>query len=167
MSYATTETATYTVSDISKVFDMFAADYYMVAQATGLETQAEVTKAVSDIKAFANADYLTSVTLCLLDSSGKSIKAAVYEISKDAASWTSGRPGNNLWPLSSGGSLHVIISYSKQWSGLSEAGKVTFRSKLRCTWTATTIDTSFPLLHGYADRVYSSNAYGLSKKAYS
>ena len=36
---STTQTTTFTATDIRKVVDSFAADYWMIAQATGLHTE--------------------------------------------------------------------------------------------------------------------------------
>ena len=166
MAYTSTQTISYTISDISKVVDMFAGDYSMVAQATGLETQDDVAAYVFDIKSFAKNDYLDKISLCLCDSSNNVIRAATYDVVKDATSGSPSRPGNNLWPRTPGGTLAVIVSYSAGWRDLPEARKNSFRSTLKRRWTPSSIDTSFPGLQSSVDRLYASNGYGLRKQVY-
>jgi hypothetical protein len=165
-SYSTTTTVTYTVSDVNKVFDAFSADYDMIAQATGLETSTDVARTVADVRRLAQNDYLKQVTLCLSDARGVIIRAAKYEVSKDASSWKSSRPGNNLWPRTAGGTLNVILHYSTAWLALSPERKAAFQTTLHIAWVPSTTDTSFPTLSGSPDRQYSSNAYGLKKTVY-
>lgn len=162
-----TGTVTYTASDISKVVDMFAADYNMIAQASGLSTRDYISKVISDIKAMARAEYLSRVTVCLLDAGKNPVQAAAYEVSTDASSWTPSRPGNNLWPRTPSGSLNVIVSYNKNWSKLTATSKATFEASLNLRWSDSDIDISFPRLNSSTDRKYASNAYGWDKRVYS
>lgn len=164
--YSTTTTVTYTVSDINKVFDAFSADYDMIAQATGLETAADVARTAADVRRLAQNNYLKQVTLCLSDARGNVIRAAKYEVSTDAGSWKSSRPGNNLWPRTAAGTLQVILHYSSEWLALSPERKAAFQRTLNIAWVPSTTDTSFPTLAGSTDRQYSSNAYGLKKTRY-
>src|SRR5580658_5247524 len=98
MSSTETITQTYTIADIGKVIDCFAADLDMTAQSTGLLTKERVTRYASDVKLMAQLGYLQEVNIVLKDSAGADIRAAKYEVATDAASLTASRPGNNLWP---------------------------------------------------------------------
>src|SRR5438552_15393892 len=98
MSLTGTHTTTYTVADIRKVVDNFAADFSMIGQATGLYSRERVAWVVSDLKIFAEYRYLIDVNLILKDAAGRQVRAAVYRVFESAIGWTSERPGNNLWP---------------------------------------------------------------------
>jgi hypothetical protein len=155
-SQADTYSQTYTVVDVGKVVDCFAADLDMIAQATGLWTRESAKQAARDIKLMAKSNYLEEVNICLFNAGETLIRAAKYEVSEDASLWTSQRPGNNLWPKISNGSLRIIISWTKPWTQA-------FHDSLECNWGDTNIDTSFPHLTRKNDRDYNSNAFGMRK----
>jgi Bacterial HORMA domain family 1 len=159
-SYAETYSQTYTVVDVGKVVDCFAADLDMIAQATTLWTRERAQKAARDIKLMAQNKYLKEANICLFDANGILIRAAKYEVSEDASLWTTQRPGNNLWPKTTSGDLQVIITRTKVWTQA-------FQNNLQCDWGTTTIDTSFRQLARRYDRDYTSNAFGLRKSIFS
>ena len=162
-----TYTTTYTVADIKRVVDSFAADYDMIAQATGLETQNRVTDTVHDIKVLAEQEYVASLNIVLQDKSGSVIKARKYVVSTDASLWSSERPGNNLWPHVANGSLVVVVSYTQKWRNMSAAAKNEFRkNRLLIKWSPSEIDTNYPGLSGRVDRHYASNSYGMKRTTY-
>jgi len=105
MTATATQTTTFTVADIRKVVENFAADFSMMAQATGLWSRESVAEVVYDLRVFAEYGYLVSVSVILRDAGGNKIRAAVYSVSEAASSWKSEQPGNNLWPKTVGGSL--------------------------------------------------------------
>ena len=86
MSYTESVTQTYTIADIGKVIDCFAADLDMTSQSTGLLSRDLVKQYAADVKAMAQAGYLVEANIVLKDSAGKIIRAAKYEVSTDAAS---------------------------------------------------------------------------------
>lgn len=157
-----TQTTTYTVADIRKVVDKFAADFSMMAQATGLRDRDNVAQVVSDLKIFAENGYLEKVNLILRDSSGTQIRAAVYKVSEAAAGWKSDRPGNNLWPRTPGGALDVVATITADWSKKTEAEKKAFitQNKMFGTWPESSEDTSFIGMTKSSGQQYQSNAYG-------
>jgi hypothetical protein len=163
-----TYTGTYTVVDIRRVGDCFAADYDMVAQATGLASQGLVTDTVHDVKLLAEMGYLAGVDIVLQDRYGRVIRAAKYTVSTDASLWATQRPGNNLWPRIADGSLVVVVSYTDKWWNLGEEHRRTFqRGYLRISWVPSGIDLNYPGLFGQVDRRYASNAYGMERTSYS
>jgi hypothetical protein len=166
MSYTETLTQTYTIADIGKVIDCFAADLDMTAQSTGLLSREVVTRYASDVKLMAHYGYLQEVNIVLKDSAGIDVRAAKYEVATDATSLTASRPGNNMWPATPSGVLTVIVRYSPRWGGLSQAQQTTFRSELGLTWIDASTDLSFPSLTGSADRNYVSNGWGMTKSVY-
>lgn len=165
-SYADTYSTTYTTADIGKVVDCFAADFDMVAQSTGLRTRESARAVANDVKTIAQHGYLAEVNLCLQDAYGRILRAAKYEVSADAALWTAQRPGNNLWPRTPGGGLVVLVTYSSEWLKLSALQQSNFTAKLKESWGASDIDTSFSNLTRHADRDYVSNGYGMRKSVY-
>lgn len=168
MTTSGTYTGTYTVIDIRRVVDCFAADYDMIAQATGLASQGLVTDTVHDVKLLAEMEYLAGVDIVLQDPYGTVVRAAKYTVSTDASLWATERPGNNLWPRIASGSLVVVVSYTHKWLDLGEERRRKFqREYLRISWVPSGIDLSYPRLLGQVDRRYASNAYGMERTSYS
>jgi len=161
-----TYTGTYTVADVRRVFDQFAADYDMAAQSTGLVSDDDVTRMVHDVKALAESGYLARVDIVLRDASGRTVRAQRYVVSTDALLWSAQRPGNSLWPWTPGGSLDVVVSYTTKWRALSAEAEAAFRRALWLLWTNTDIDTTYPQMTGQVDRRYASNGYGLERTTF-
>jgi hypothetical protein len=169
MSDTGTQTISFTVADVRKVVDNFAADFSMMAQATGLRTRESVAQTVADLKTLAEWRYLINVNLILKSASGAQLRAAVYKVSEAAGGWTSGRPGGNIWPRTPGGILKVIATLSPDWWGMTTERKTAFikRHKLNSPWEITPEDTSFAMLTSSAGQQYASNGYGWDRTNYS
>ena len=166
MSIAT-YTDTYTVVDVRRVFDQFAADYDMAAQLTGLVSDGYVTRVVHDVKALAEKGYIWRVDIVMLDASGQPVHAKRYVTSTDASLWSAQRPGDNRWPRMPGSSLNVVVSYTEVWRKLSpEAAAAFCSSSLWLPWTSSGIDTTYPGMAGQVDRRYASSAYGLERTTF-
>jgi hypothetical protein len=168
MSSTGTFSSTYSIIDVGKVVDRFAADFAMLGQSTGCETDAgRIADVVYDVKLMAQRDYIEHVDIVLLNVAGKEVRAARYTPSTDASMWSSDRPGNNLWPRTIGGSLTVVVSYSGTWNALSDQAKHAFHTtECRRSWGPTSVDTSYPGMTGRFDRRYSSNAYGMERTVF-
>ena len=158
-----TYTATYTVADIKKVIDRFAADYAMIGQATGLCTREVIAKHVADIKIYAEAEYVAEIDITLFDASGKELQAAQYRVSDGATSWTNQQPGNNMWPETPGGRLRVTLTLNKKWFALDKAARDGFERRNGLTWPEVNSDLSHQSLVKQFDRRYASNGYGMEK----
>lgn len=169
MSLTQTQTTTYTVADIRKVVDNFAADFSMMAQSTGLRTRENVAEVVSDLKIFAENGYLVRVTVFLQDKDGNKLRAADYKASDSAAGWNSDRPGNNLWPRTTDGVLWVLATLSNSWWQKTDSDKESFvkNQGLYNAWTKTDKDTSMIGLSSSAGQKYASNGYGWQRTNYS
>lgn len=163
-----TRTNTYTVTDVRRVVASFGADFSMISQTTGLWDSADVRETVSDLTAFAEARYLEGIHLILWDAHGNKLRAAKYEISTSAVSWSNDRPGANLWPRTSSGRLQVIGTLSSDWWDMDEAAKdrVRERYSIAGAWRFTNTDTSHVSMSSDADRRYASNAYGMERTIY-
>lgn len=166
MSSTGTQTRTYTVADIRKVVDKFAADYVMISQSTGLPVGAAET--VADLKIFAELGYLIDVTLYLLDKDGNKLQVAVYKVSEATVGSTSDRPGNNLWPRTTDGSLRVVATVTNAWFEKTDEEKAAFVKKygLYSSWGITTMDTSLVGLNSSSGQKYASNGYGWERTNY-
>jgi hypothetical protein len=138
----------------------------MLAQSTGLRTRQDVRDVSDDVKTMAKYGHLKEVSIYLEDASGTILRASKYEVSTDAALWTSQRPGNNLWPRLPEGRLNVHVTYSRAWWQLTEQQRQWFIAQRRCTWGTINLDTSFPTLSPRYDRSFVSNSYGLRKTAF-
>jgi hypothetical protein len=169
MSLTGTQTTTYTVADIRKVVENFAADFSMMAQATGLRTRESVAADVSDLNKFAEHGYLVSVKLFLLDKDGNKLRVAVYLVADSAVGWKSDVPGNNLWPRTEGGSLWVLGTLTDAWWNKTESNKDAFikNNGLNSPWSKTEKDTSLGGLTSSAGQKYASNGYGWERTNYS
>ncbi len=166
MTYAESLTQTYTIADIGKVIDCFAADLDMTSQSTGLLNRDLVKQYAADVKAMAQRGYLLEANIVLKDSAGNVIRAAKYEVNTDAASLTASRPGNNRWPATPGGELIVVVRNSQKWRDLTDAQRAAFNGTLSTSWVSSSTDLSFPALMRHADRNYVSNGWGVTKSVY-
>lgn len=168
MSMSTaTYTGTFTAVDVRRVFDQFSADYDMAAQSTGLVSDADIDRVMHDVKVLAENEYLERVDIVLRDAHGNTVRAQKYVVSTDASLWSAQRPGNSLWPRTSGGALDVIIFYSGKWRKLTAEAQASFRRmELSLRWVSTDIDTAYPHLAGQLDRRYASNGYGLERTTF-
>jgi hypothetical protein len=157
----------YTVTDISKVFDQVRADLHMASQSTRLWSDTLVNAVADDLRQYAAYGYLELVAVYLRNRYGTPVRAATYTVSQNAAGWTASRPGNMLWPRLEGASLRVTISLSATWYALSTTKQEAFQRGLRLEWPTTgTQDLRFPNLASAPDRCYVSNGFGLQKDVF-
>jgi hypothetical protein len=162
-----TYSQTYTVADIRRVLNQFAADLAMFADSTGLWSLDYAQRVAADAKALAEAGYLGSASVCLRDENKCTVRAARYDVSTDTGTLTVSRPGDAMWPRTRNGELTVVLSYTPDWDALSAERKQRFESdRLTLSWVTSDIDTTFPGLVRSADRNYASNGYGLIRSTF-
>jgi Bacterial HORMA domain family 1 len=166
MTYTESLTQTYTIADIGKVIDCFAADLDMTSQSTGLLKRDLVKQYAADVKAKAQKGYLLEANIVLRDSMGNVIRAAKYEVNTDAGSLVASRPGNNRWPATPGGELSIVLRNSQKWHDLTDSQRASFNETLHINWVPSNTDLSFPSLTRYADRSYVSNGWGVTKTVF-
>lgn len=168
MTVTVTRTNTFTVVDVRKVIDNFAADYVMIGQSTGLRSRTIVDRDVADLKVFAESKYLIVLCVLLKDANGVEIRGARFQVSESATGWQTQRPGNNLWPKTPGGSLSIVATLSAAWWNLSEAERDAFKKRngMEGRWGITSVDTSFSSLNNVQAQRYASNGYGLERTNY-
>jgi len=109
---------------------------------------------------------LLEANIVLRDAAGNVIRAAKYEVSTDATSLTTSRPGNNRWPATPGGELYVVVHNSQKWQDLTTSQQAAFNGTLNISWVSSSTDTSFPSLTRSVDRNYVSNGWGVIKSVY-
>ena len=168
MTVTATRTNTFTVVDVRKVLDNFAADYSMIGQSTGLKSRGTVDRDVTDLKVFAESKYLLVVCLLLKDLNGVELRGARYQVSESATGWQSQRPGNNLWPKTLGGALSIVATLSNAWWTISESEREAFKKRngMEGRWGSSRVDTSFSGLNRVQAQRYASNGYGLERTNY-
>lgn len=168
MTTTLTRSATFTVVDIRKVVDRFAADFSMMVQATGLRDRDCVSWTVADLKVFAEYRYIQKVNVILKDATGVQIRAAVYTVAESAIGGRCDRPGNNLWPHTPGGELIVVVSWTEEWTRKTPEQQAAFcTEKMNFQWVTSCEDTSFATLTATHGQRYESNGYGWERTNYS
>lgn len=160
MSYAVSETETYSVADIEVVMRRVTADLIMIADSTGAITQQTARNWGNDIEVLAKEGYLKSVDLTLL-SAGVEMRATRYEVNTNSGQLTASRPGGVLWPRVSVPHLRIVIQYTSSYT---EAARAKVKSKLKIGWVTSYDDTSHSSLSQNGGRDYASNSYGLQRK---
>lgn len=160
MSYASTDTYTYTTADIEIVMRRVMADLVMIAGSSGAITESKAMDYAHDIELLAKNGFLDHVDITLL-SDGEEVRALRYDVDVESGGLTSSRPGGVLWPRVRNAFLRIVLFYSEDYTATE---KEKMRSKLRIGWTATSVDTSHASLSSSANRDYVSNAWGMRRK---
>lgn len=160
MTYATTDTYSYTISDIETVVRRFTADLVMIAQSSGAITEAKAREYAHDIEVLAKAEYLEMVDITLLSGS-KEIQAVQYVVNKSAGDLEMSRPGGVLWPLVEDPHLRIIWRHTDAYDA---NAREEMKSKLKIEWVSTSTDTSHSGLSHSGGRTYASNGWGMQRK---
>lgn len=169
MNYnTTTTTSTYTVIDIRKTFEGFEADLRMIARRTEKWGADFVDKVFHDIIKLAEAKYIRSVDIVLLNTANTPIRAAKYTVNDAGTSITGERAGGNDWSNMPNTYLEVIVSYTAAWHLLTQQQKEAFQqaNDFKIGWSASAIDNSFPNLSKQGAQTFASNGYELNKTNY-
>lgn len=164
----TTKTSTYTILDIRKTFEGCEADIRTIARRTGKWTMEYVDKIFYDILLLAENEYLYSVDVVLLNSeTGRVIRASKFIVNSLGTSTESERAGkNNDWADIPNTKLSVILAYTQKWKNLNASEKENFSKGFKLSWTASSIDNSFPSLQSSNAQLYASKGYELQKTNY-
>jgi hypothetical protein len=165
MSNTVTRTVTYTRVDVGKTFESFRSNLRMICMSSGCDGDS-VEQRADDVLTLAYAGYLKRVDVVLFSATGQRLRAGKFAVSEDAGGWSSDMPGDNIWPATAGGSISLIIHYSKSWSALSEARQAEFRQGLTIKWVPSNQDTTFAEMEADGARRYASNAYGLEQTTF-
>lgn len=162
-TYSSTETSTYTVSDVEAVMRNVRADLMMIAASTKAMTEKKAQDYAHDIELLAKRDYLVSVDVTLL-SQGNEVKAATYYFQTGDGVIGTSRPGGVRWPETPSGDIRIVLKPTNAYRA--ESDKV---AKLPCkiSWSATSTDTTHNGLSASGTRAYSSNGFGANRKDFS
>lgn len=162
MSYAITETETYTTTDIATVVRRFTADIVMIAQSSRAITEAKARDYAHDVELLAKEGYLKKVDLTLL-SAGVEVRACQYVVNTAANDLTMVRPGGVMWPQVANAYLRIVISYTSDYD---DAARERMKKKFKVDWSPTNADTSHVGLSRTGGRDYASNGWGLQRQDY-
>lgn len=163
MSYSSTTTQTYSVTDIETVMRRVTADIVMIASSTGAVSEEKAREWAHDVEILAKNGYLKAVDLTLF-SGNNEVKAARYDINTESGSLTTSRPGGVLWPRVNLPYLQIILIYTPEYNDLARSK---LKEKLRISWVPSNADTSHSTLKSTSGRNYVSNAYGMQRKDFS
>ena len=162
MSYAVTETETYTTTDIATVVRRFTADIVMIAQSSRAITEAKARDYAHDVELLAKEGYLKKVDLPLL-SADVEVRACQYVVNTAANDLTMVRPGGVMWPQVANAYLRIVISYTSDYD---DAARERMKKKFKVAWSPTNADTSHVGLSRTGGRDYASNGWGLQRQDY-
>lgn len=168
MYSTTTNTSTYTVTDIRKTFEGCEADIRMIARRTGKWSMAYVDRVFHDIIKLAEEEYLYSVDITLLDAANNVIRATKYVVNANGTAIVSDRAGANDWSDIENTQLYVILSYTQKWYNLTIEQKNKFQSDnaFEINWTPSIVDNNFRHLNQSQGQLYASKGYELQKTIY-
>lgn len=160
MSSTTTNTETYSTTDIEIVLRRVTADLVMIAASTRGWTEERAREIAHDVELLARKGYLKSVDVTLL-SGGVEKMATRFEVNTSAGTLSMSRPGGVMWPSVQDPDLRVILEYTDDYTAIA---REMLANKLKRQWTPTSTDTSHSSLTSGLGRDYASNGYGIQRK---
>lgn len=157
------DTYSWTETDVAEVVSRFHADLLMIAQSSGACTEDRANAIAHDVEYLARRGYLRSVDVMLFDSNGSEVRAAVYTVNEDAGGLSMSRPGNALWPRLADAELKIVLKYTSLYTddAQARAGKV-----LKRPWGPTSLNTTHAGLSTSSTRNYSKNGWALQRQDY-
>nr|WP_154324835.1 hypothetical protein [Pantoea sp. 201603H] len=161
MTYSSTETSTYTTTDVEAVMRRITADLVMIAASTGAITETRAREYAHDIELLAKNGYLNYVDLTLI-SNGVEQRATRFYVN-ESGGLANDRPGDARWPKIQGAHLRIILSYQNNYD---QAAKQKLAGKMKRSWSPSSDDISHSGLTQKSGREYSSNGYGMQRKDY-
>ena len=162
-----TTTQTYTVTDIRKTFESLDADMRTIARRTKKWEMSLVNDIMHDVLALAEAGYLNTIDITLLDANKNALQATRYTINQNGVKSSGDKAGqNNDWADLPNTELVVILSYSLAWCKKSENEKAQFQRdySFKVNWVRSSVNTSYPNLRPSNAQTYASNGYELNKR---
>lgn len=163
MSYTSTTTETYSVTDIQTVMRRVTADIVMIAGSTGAVSEEKAREWGHDIEVLAKNGYLKAVDLTLF-SGNSEVNAVRYDVNRESGALSTSRPGGVLWPRVNLPNLQIILMYTAEYNDLARSK---MKGKLRVSWVPSNADTSHSKLKSTSGRNYVSNTYGMQRKDFS
>lgn len=161
MSYSSTETSTYTTTDVEAVMRRITADLVMIAASTGAITESNAREYAHDIELLAKNGYLDYVDVTLI-SNGVEQKATRFHVN-ESGGLANDRPGDARWPRIQGAYLRIAVN---NLSTYDQAARQKLSGKMKISWSPCCDDISHSGLTQSGGREYSSNSYGMQRKDY-
>lgn len=161
MTYSSTETSTYTTTDVEAVMRRITADLVMIAASTGAITETSAREYAHDIEILAKSGYLNYVDLTLI-SNGIEQKATRFYVN-ESGGLANDRPGDARWPKIQGAHLRIVLNHRNTYD---QAAKQKLSGKMKISWSPSSEDISHSGLAQKGGREYSSNGYGMQRKDY-
>ncbi len=166
MDSTSTNTQTYTTTDVKKVFEAIIADIKMIATRTQAMFCIDyLANYQHDLTLLATCECLKKVHVQLIDSSGERIRANEYVIQEEMQGEGSCNPGGNKWPVLPSGRLSIILILSD--SKIQQFQKLQEDNRFEIEWGPTNADTSYTGMEEVGQRAYSSNDYGCVRRTFS
>lgn len=165
MYNTTTRTNTYTVIDIRKTFEGFEADLRMIARRTNKWTMEYTENQMHDVLQFAEAKYIASIDVVLLNKDRVPLRAARYTVNEDGKATSSQRPGSNDWSDIPDTTLQLLVIYNAAWIRLTTEQREQFKINkgFKLIWSNSDIDNSYRHLSKEGAQLYGSNGYEVQK----
>jgi hypothetical protein len=160
VSSTTTNTETYSTTDIEIVLRRVTADLVMIASSTRGWTEERACEIAHDVELLARKGYMKWVDVTLL-SGGVEKMATRFEVNTSAGTLSMSRPGGVMWPSVQDPELRLILEYTDDYTAIA---REMLAEKLKCQWTPTSADTTHSSLTSSAGRDYASNGYGIQRK---
>ncbi|MCX8980856.1 hypothetical protein NLN92_22925 [Citrobacter portucalensis] len=159
MSYSTTETSTFTTTDVEAVMRRITADLVMIAASSGAITEANAREYAHDIELLAKNGYLNYVDVTLI-SNGIEQRATQFYVN-ESGGLANDRPGDARWPRIQGAHLRIVIHYLKTYD---QTARQKLADKMKISWSPSSADISHSGLTQKDGREYSSNGFGMQRK---
>lgn len=127
---------------ICKSYESFQADFKRIGKTTNKWDDQYIKSVTYDVIKFAEATYVTSVDITLLDLNNTPIKATKYVCNPEGETSQANTQKQTDWPNIKDSSLAVILNYSSSWHKLSKNEKQEFMKKnnLKIGWIPSDID---------------------------
>jgi hypothetical protein len=161
MTQSSTQTTTFTTTDVEAVVRRITADLVMIASSSGAVTEERAREWGNDIELLAKNGYLNYVDLTLL-SHGVEQKATRFYVN-ESGTLANDRPGDARWPKVAGPDLRIVLSHHSTYD---QQAQEKLAGRMKISWTTSNDDISHSRLTQSGGREYSSNGYGMQRKDY-
>lgn len=127
---------------LCKSYKSFQSDFKRIGKTTNKWDDQYIKSVTSDVIKFAEAKYVTSVDITLLDINNAPIKATKYICNPEDETSQANKEEQTDWPNLKESSLAVILNYSSSWHKLSKNEKQAFmkNNNLKIGWIPSDID---------------------------